>query len=101
MTRLTLGAALADDFQRNEGHLAAHGVQGIEARLDEIMLALDLLVAHPLIGHPATEGQRELVIGKGSRGYLARYRYDRLSDEVIVLALRAQREAGFEDRDGA
>jgi plasmid stabilization system protein ParE len=95
VTRLTLSAALADDLERIEGHLVAHDDQGIDARLDEIMAALDLLVQHPLIGRPAADGHRELVVGKGSRGYVARYRYDMLSDEVIVLALRAQREAGF------
>jgi hypothetical protein len=37
------------------------------------------------------------VIGKGSRGYVARYRYDPVNDEVRVAALRSQREAGFRD----
>jgi len=38
-----------------------------------------------------------LIIGRGTRGYMARYRYDEVDDEVLVMGLRAQREAGFAD----
>ena len=31
-------------------------------------------------------------------GHAARYRYDAVEDTVVVIALRAQREAGFVDR---
>jgi toxin ParE1/3/4 len=36
----------------------------------------------------------ELVIGRGSRGYVALYRYVPEIDTVFVLAVRSQREAG-------
>lgn len=65
----------------------------------EILDALQLLVLHPLIGRPVAGGPRELVIARGSRGYVALYGYDEARDEVIVNAVRAQREAGF--REGA
>ena len=61
----------------------------------EMLDALQLLVQHPLIGRPVDDGLRELVIGKGSHGYVARYRYDPVKDEVRVAALRSQREGGF------
>ena len=48
-----------------------------------------------LIGQPADNGKRELVIGKGPHGYVALYRYVDSLDIVFVLAVRAQREAGF------
>jgi toxin ParE1/3/4 len=73
-------------------------VADIAGRLEEIIDALQVLVRHPLIGRRTTAGRRELVIGRDSRGYVALYRYDDAGDEVVVLALRAQREAGFEDR---
>jgi hypothetical protein len=38
-----------------------------------------------------------LVIGRGARGYLAKYRYDAVGDVVYVAALRSQREAGFRE----
>jgi toxin ParE1/3/4 len=43
-------------------------------------------------------GKRELVIGRGSRGYVALYRYVPEMDIVFILALRSQREAGYKDR---
>lgn len=86
------------DLDRITDHLIAHDVADVDARMAEILDALQLLVRHPLIGRPAAAGMRELVIGRGSRGYVALYELDEAHDEVVVAALRAQREAGFEDR---
>jgi plasmid stabilization system protein ParE len=98
LTTLILAPEIAEDLLRIAEHLAAHEVSDIEGRLAEIFGALEILLRHPLIGRPAAAGHRELVIGRGSRGYVARYRYDPLEGEVIVMALRAQREAGFRER---
>ena len=38
---------------------------------------------------------RELVIGRGSRGYVALYRYVAQIDTVFLLAVRGQRESGY------
>jgi hypothetical protein len=38
---------------------------------------------------------RELVLGHGSRGYVALYRYVTEADTVFLLAVRSQREAGY------
>lgn len=86
------------DLDRITDHLIAHDVADVDARMAEILDALQLLVRHPLIGRPAAAGMRELVIGRGSRGYVALYELDEAHDEVVVAALLAQREAGFEDR---
>ncbi len=40
-------------------------------------------------------GKRELVIGRGSRGYVALYRSVPEVDTVFLLAIRNQREAGY------
>ena len=98
MTTLVHADAFALDIERIIEHLVAHEAEHIDERLSDIFEALALLVRHPLIGRPAATGQRDLVIGQGARGYVARYRYDPLHDEVTVPALRAQREAGFVDR---
>lgn len=71
----------------------------IEGRTVAIFEALALLTQHPLIGRPVDRTRHELVIGRDRRGCVALYRYDALDDEVVVLALRAQRELGF-DQDG-
>jgi toxin ParE1/3/4 len=97
MTQLRLAARLQLDVERIAEHLRQHDVDNIGERIAEMLEALDLLAKHPLIGRPEDDGLRELVIGKGSRGYVARYRYDPVNDEVRVAALRSQREAGFRD----
>ena len=95
MTRLSIAARIEDDIARITAHLQTHEVDDIRARVDEIFDALMLLRRHPLIGRPVSDGLRELVIGRDARGYVARYRFDPVADEVRVAALRAQREAGF------
>lgn len=94
--RLTPGARR--DLDRIADHLIAHEVADVNVRMAEILDALELLVRHPQIGRPTAAGMRELVIGRGSRGYVALYELDEAHDEVVVAALRAQREAGFEGR---
>lgn len=59
-----------------------------------------LLEHNPLIGRPAANGKRELVIGRRSHGYVALYRYLPEVDSVFVLALRSRREAGYAERLG-
>ena len=95
MTRLVLATALADDIERITLHMLAQDVANVDERIDEIYGALALLREHPLIGRPGAQDRRELVIGRDTRGYVARYRYDPVEDKVVVLALRAQRELGF------
>ena len=95
MTRLALATAVADDIKRVTLHLLAHEVANIDQRIDEICSALAMLREHPLIGRPDAQDRRELVIGRDTRGYVARYRYDAMQDTAVVLALHAQRELGF------
>ena len=61
-----------------------------------IQSAVDNLVAHPLTG-PRIEGElRQLVISYGQTGYVALYRFVVSQDEVRILAIRHQRELGFQ-----
>ena len=60
-----------------------------------IVDAIDVLREHPLIGRPAEQDLRELVISRGQTGYLALYAYDETADRVLVLAIRRQRAAGY------
>jgi toxin ParE1/3/4 len=99
VTAVRLARLARGDLERIAAHLVAHDVSDVESRIAEILDALQLLALHPLIGRPVSGEQRELVIGRGAKGYIALYEYDELRDEVIVAALRGQREAGF--REGA
>lgn len=96
MSALHYEAGFLRDLDRIVVHLQTHEADDIAARVADILESLELLQRHPLIGRPTQPPRRELVIGQGSRGYVALYRYDPLDDMVVVLGLRAQREAGFD-----
>ena len=65
--------------------------------LQSIRDAIGILEAHPLIGRRVDNRIRELVISRGSTGYLALYRFDPAFDVVFVLRVRHQREAGYRE----
>ncbi len=95
MSRIELAPELADDFERIFDHLTQHEIEDAPSRIGEIIRAIDVLEHNPLIGRPAQDDKRELVIGRRSRGYVALYHYVAEIDTVFVLALRGQKEAGY------
>lgn len=95
MSRIELALEVADDFERILEHLEQHEVGDATTRVDDILAAIDVLETNPHIGRPAAYGQRELIIGRRSRGYVALYRYVPEIDTVFILAIRSQREAGY------
>jgi toxin ParE1/3/4 len=86
---------VADDLNRIAEHLIEHEASDPDGRIREITEALGMLRKHPFIGRPIKENRRELVIGRGSRGYLALYSVDHAKGPVVVLAIRSQRELGY------
>jgi toxin ParE1/3/4 len=98
VTRIEIAPEVAEDFERILEHLATYQVEHPERRINDIIGALDVLESNPLIGRPMANGERELIIGRRSHGYLALYRYVAEIDTVIVLAVRNQREAGYVER---
>jgi len=95
MSRIELAPEVGDDLERILEHLAQFAVNDAPSRIHEVIQAMAVLEQNPLIGRPVSEDQRELVIGRRARGYVALYRYIEEIDTVFVLALRSQREAGF------
>lgn len=94
MARVEFLPGVYEDLQRVILHLEQHEAEHVQDRLGEIVSASDVLTSNPLIGSSTRDGLRELVIGRGARGYIALYRYVAALDAVFVLAIRAQREAG-------
>ena len=86
--------ALAD-LERLFDFLAASDPPLARAAIERISDATRILAQHPLIGRPVRGALRELVISSGRTGYVALYRLQRGLDEVQILAVRHQREAGF------
>jgi plasmid stabilization system protein ParE len=95
LTQLLFAPGFLSEFERVTRHLLKPEVADVEQRLEAIFEALEILVRHPLVGRPVENRKRELVIGRGARGYVALYRLDPRSDAVVVLALRGQRERDF------
>ena len=95
MTRIELAPAVSDDFERILEHLSQYESADASARVSAIIQAINVLETNPLLGRPARNDTRELVIGRQSRGYVALYRYVPEIDTVFVLAIRSQREAGY------
>lgn len=95
MTRVRLAPAVIDDLSRIMEHLELHEAKGAEDGASQIISAFDVLIDNPLIGRPVDDEKRELLIGRGARGYVALYCYVPLIDTALILAVRAQRESGY------
>ena len=95
MSRIELAPEVADDFDRILDHLAEFDAKDRNERINEIIQAIGVLENNPLIGRPVVEKMNELIIGRDAHGYVALYRYVASIDTVVVLAIRAQREAGY------
>jgi plasmid stabilization system protein ParE len=95
MARIVLAEGITEDFERILDHPEAHESTAGPKRVTVIVKATDVLASSPLIGRPARQGNRELVIGRGPAGYVALYRFDAAADLILVLAIRSQKEAGF------
>lgn len=96
MARIELAPEVLDDFDRFFDHMSRFEVANAPERVAAIIEAIGVLQASPLIGRPVQGGMRELFIGRGSHGYVALFLYVPAMDTVFVLAIRSQREQGFE-----
>ena len=63
-----------------------------EERLLDLTAALDVLTHAPEIGRRVGHRSRELVIGRGARGYVARYEYVARLEAAFILRVHHQRE---------
>ena len=95
MSRIELAPEVVDGLDRILEHLHAHDGTDVPSHVEDIIKAIDVLERNPLIGRPARADLRELVIGRRARGHVALYRHVVELDAVFVLAIRAQKEAGY------
>ena len=78
------------DFSLEQGLDPRNAIAGISE-------AVAILERHPLVGRPAEDDLRELVISYGKSGFVALYDYYPSEDLVVILAVRHQREAGYRE----
>jgi plasmid stabilization system protein ParE len=84
------------DVQRLYRFLASKNMDAAKRAVKAIRQGVKVLGQQPGIGRPIEDMPdefREWVIDFGDSGYLARYWLD--ADEVVILAVRHQREAGY------
>lgn len=97
MARIELAPEVLRDFDRVLDHLAQFD-QDAPDRIADLLESIRILRHNPEIGRKGKAGMRQLVIGHGSHGYVALYRFVPEIDVVFALAIRAQREAGCKPR---
>jgi addiction module RelE/StbE family toxin len=97
LTTLIYSRHAVKDLERLALFLEQQHPHLLEAVIDLIVEAVEVLARHPRIGRPVEQALRELVISRGKTGYVALYDYDEHEDLVVVLAIRHQREAGYPD----
>lgn len=95
MTQVELTPRAVLDLERIAAHLVQHEAADVDERRAALYSGFDLLEDHPDIGRPCGGGLRELVIGRGARGYVALYNHQAVIGLVLVLAIRGQREEGY------
>ena len=84
-----------DDLDRLTDFLLEDAPELAAETVPLIVGALRTLQDHPLVGRPVEAGLRELLISRGRTGYVALYRYNPVTDVVLVLRVRHQRELDF------
>jgi plasmid stabilization system protein ParE len=96
MAELRFAPGAVRDLQRLREFLQAKSPVAAKRAGEAIVQSLQVLRRQPQLGRPIEdlpEAFREWVIDFGADGYVARYRVD--GGQVVVLAIRHQKEAGY------
>ena len=95
MARVEVTSTALRDLERLFDFLAAEDPVRAQEQVPNVRRAFELLTEHPLLGGPAEERRRELMLSRGRYGYIAKYRWMPGAEVVLILAVRHQREAGY------
>lgn len=96
MATVIYSARALDHIERAFAFLRDKNPDAALNAVTAIKSAVENLAAHPLVGRRIEGDLRELIISYGHSGYVALYRFVISSDEVRILAIRHQREVGFQ-----
>ena len=96
MAQVVYSARSLEHIERAFQFLRDKNPSAAQDAVTAIQSAVDNLAAHPLIGRRIEAEVRELVISYGQTGYGAIYRFVVPQNEVRILAIRHQRELGFQ-----
>lgn len=96
MPRVIFTPAAIRDLQRLQDFLRPKSSEAARRAAEAIQQGVKILGAHPRLGRMVDdlpEEFREWLIDFGDSGYVARYHVD--DDAVTILAIRHQKEAGY------
>jgi plasmid stabilization system protein ParE len=96
VARLVYAESALQDLERLISFLGESEPTITLETLSLIEEAVLILRQHPYVGRPAEAGLRELVVSRGRTGYVALYSVEEAFDTVLVLAIRHQREVGYQ-----
>lgn len=92
MATLRFTPAALSDLERLAAFLRDSDPGAAVETIPLILDGLKVLATYPFIGRPVEADRRELLVFRGRTGYLAQYSFRLAADEVVVLAIRHQRE---------
>ncbi len=95
MVKIVYTQNAVNDLVRLTDFLIEVDIKAASETIDLIEDAISILDRHPLIGRAVDEEIRELVISRGATGYVALYSVEEHKNVILILAIRHQREAGF------
>lgn len=95
MAQVIYSTRSLENLERLFEFLALRDPKSGAAAATAIRAAVEVLAQHPLIGRTVEAGLRELVISYGNTGYVALYWFVPEREEIVVLALRHQRELDY------
>jgi len=97
MPRLRYTDGALADIDRLYLFLAEKNVDAAQRAVSEILEQIKILKQHPKLAPVAEDDpdSRDWVIRFGKSGYVARYWLDEDIDEIVIAAIRHQKEAGF------
>jgi plasmid stabilization system protein ParE len=96
MPQVKLSPRARLDIKRLYEFLAQKDVAAASNAVDAVIQSFIPLTRIPKVGRQK-DGTllRELIISYGNSGYVALYDFDEMSDEVVITALRHQKEKGY------
>ena len=98
MPQVILSTPAQRDLQRLQNFLKKKNRLAARKAADVLIRAIQQLETLPDIGRPVAHlplEYQELVIGFGSSGYVMLYRHDRMTDRIVIMMVKHQKEAGY------
>jgi plasmid stabilization system protein ParE len=97
VARVEVATAALRDLERLFDFIAAEDAVRARRQVLSVRRAFEAPADRPLLGRPAEDGRRELVLSRGRYGYIAKYRWLPADEVVPILVVRHQREAGHRE----